>query len=389
MARAKHVAKALTIGKVRQGLGRLRSNWMYIIQIGLAAGLAFGFSHYVIGHALPFFAPMSAVIVYSAAGDRVRKSMELVVGVTLGVGVGDGLIYFVGTGAWQIAVGVAVAVALATFVDRGALVANHAAFAAVLIATILPPETSGGTDRMVDSLVGGMVALLVMALLPASPLRNGRREVARILGLTGSILDEVAQATQVRDAADIARALERARGSQANVNKMITEANNSREVIFASPLLVKQREDMRVLLGLLNNVDNAMRNTRVLSRRAHVAVLDSEPITDELIELLRDAAELTTELSDAILSDPDFADSTTISELTTGLRRLAAQTGVELVHAQDISRGISTTVMLAQVRSLLVDLMGVCGCSHEEASSALIPTTPTPGYEPNVWKGDC
>jgi uncharacterized membrane protein YgaE (UPF0421/DUF939 family) len=50
-----------------------------------------------------------------SSGQRLRRAAELVLGVALGIAIGDALIYEIGTGAWQ----VGLSVLLATlFTDR-------------------------------------------------------------------------------------------------------------------------------------------------------------------------------------------------------------------------------------------------------------------------------
>src|SRR5690242_7681658 len=69
---------------------RLRTSALPILQCGLAAGLAWLVAHDLIGHQRPFFAPIAAVISLGVTlANRRRRAVELVVGVSLGVLVGD------------------------------------------------------------------------------------------------------------------------------------------------------------------------------------------------------------------------------------------------------------------------------------------------------------
>src|SRR5699024_7844351 len=105
---------------------------------------------------------------------RLRRAFELVLGVSLGVGIGDLVIREIGAGYWQIAVVVFTGIVIASFVDRSPMVAMQAANTGVLIATLLPPGSGGSADRMVDALIGGVIGMLVMAIVPRSPLRAAR-----------------------------------------------------------------------------------------------------------------------------------------------------------------------------------------------------------------------
>ncbi|MFX7063731.1 FUSC family protein, partial [Acinetobacter baumannii] len=89
-----------------------------IMQIGLAAGLAYFLARDVAGHPRPFFAPISVVIIIGmTGGDRVSKSLDMALGCILGVLVGDLIFYRLGDGGWQIAVIVAGSLLIASFLS--------------------------------------------------------------------------------------------------------------------------------------------------------------------------------------------------------------------------------------------------------------------------------
>ena len=170
------------------GVERLSDGKMIVIQGSLAAGIAFWFAHHVIGHPQPFFAPMAAVIALGTSTvGRLRRSVELVMGVSLGIGIGDIMISHIGTGSWQIAITVACALAAALFLDKSPLAPIQATCSAVLVATIMPPGTMGGITRMIDALVGGLIGIMVIALVPNSAIRPARREVSRVIGHAGHV----------------------------------------------------------------------------------------------------------------------------------------------------------------------------------------------------------
>lgn len=376
-------ATALTVGRLREGAQRVAVSWPYILQLGFAAGLSYWTALHLFKHALPFFAPMATIIVLSTqGGDRVRKSVELILGVAVGVVLGDILITFVGTGVWQIAVGVILSVTAVMFIDRGVLAANQAAFASVLIATIFPPGTSGGIDRALDALIGGAIGIAVMGLVPKSPLKDGRREIARILAIISEVLEEVAEALTDDDIHQVSDALERARGSQAAINTMIAAANTGKEVIATSPLMWRRRRELRSILRVLRPVDNAMRTTRVLVRRAGVLLDDHSTVSQQQIIMLFELADISHELSEVYYHQPDAALSPHIPDLVVRLRKLAAQADPKVVSPEVFS-GL---MVMGQTRSLIVDLLQVCGLSRHSAVAALIPTVENPGIPPETWE---
>ena len=376
--------KQLAAVRIGAGFRRLNASRLYIIQAGLAAGLSYWVALNLVGHAQPFFAPMSTVIVLSTTGgERFRRSLELVAGVSLGVGLGDLMIAGIGTGVWQIAVAVTLAIAMGTFIDKGVLVANQAAFASILIATILPPGSSGGTDRMIDAFIGGMVGLVVMGVFPESPLRSGRKEIAKILGITASVLDRVAAALRANDTEEIAAALASARGTQGGINAMIAAAKAGKESLDVSPLLWHQRRRVRSLIRILNPVDNAIRNTRVLARRALILAEDGDTVAEEQIEIIAELGAVTRRLYELFDGKGQVMENTELPVLVRRLRVLGGKVGVDVAKG----RVLSAHVILAQSRSLIVDLLQICGLSRRSAAAVLKPTSETPAQPPEVWDG--
>lgn len=378
----KQTATALTVGRLREGVRRVAVAWPYILQLGFATGLSYWTALHVFNHALPFFAPMATIIVLSTqGGDRVRKSIELVLGVTVGVVLGDILISFVGTGVWQIAIGVIVSVTAVMVIDRGVLAANQAAFASVLIATIFPPGTSGGAERALDALIGGVIGIAVMGLVPKSPLKDGRQEIAKILAIISEVLEEVAEALTDDDTHQVSDALERARSSQAAINTMIAAAHTGKEVIATSPIMWRRRRELRSILRVLMPVDNAMRTTRVLVRRAGVLLDDHSAVSQQQIIMLFELADIARELSEVYYHQPDAALSPKIPDLVARLRKLAAEADPKVV----VPPVFSGLMVMGQTRSLIVDLLQVCGLSRRSAVAALVPTVENPGIPPELF----
>jgi len=152
-------------------LRRWRSATVPIAQAAVAAGLSWLVASHVVGHHVPFFAPVSAVVCLGITpGQQLRRVLELIVGVTVGVAVGDVLLSAIGTGAWQMAVVVALAVSVAILLDGGAVITTQAAVSAALVATLYLPAAMTGVSRMIDALIGAAIALAVAAVSPSRAL---------------------------------------------------------------------------------------------------------------------------------------------------------------------------------------------------------------------------
>src|SRR5436305_8008929 len=198
---------------------RVRAGLPFAVQAGLAAGLSWLVANNVLHHQRPFFAPIAAVIALNVSvGQRLRRVVELVLGVALGILVGDSLIYFIGTGPVQIGVGVGAAILVAVFLGGSPVVIGQAAASAVLVATLAPPSGGIYYTRFFDALIGGVVGILVMALLlPVNPLTVIRRAAGPALDVVAAGLRDCALALSDGDRDEAQAALERLRAGGARV----------------------------------------------------------------------------------------------------------------------------------------------------------------------------
>ena len=122
-------------------------------------------------------------------------------------------------------------------------------------------------------------------------------------------------------------------------------------MVRSSPFRRRHRGRVRAMAELVEPLDFALRNTRVLVRRVAVACYRREPIPASYAVLLDDLAECT----DAI------ADELGAGRAATAVRDqlIGARPG----HRSQVERSsdLSAEVVLAQVRSLVADLLAVSG----------------------------
>ncbi|MEU4806772.1 FUSC family protein [Actinosynnema sp. NPDC023587] len=345
-------------------LQRWRGTALPIGQAALAAGLSWLVATSVVGHAHPFFAPIAAVVCLGVSlGQRLRRVVELVVGVSVGVGVGDVLISLIGSGPWQIALVVALAMSTAVLLDGGAVIALQSGSSAVLVATLLPPSAGGGLDRMVDALVGGLVGLAVTALLPANPLTVAHRQAKVVFGELTAALRGVATAVAERDAVRAAGVLARLRSSQEAVDDFTSALRAGGEIATIAPIRWRRRNELARYRATAAPVDYALRNTRVLARRALAALRDGERMPEVLPEVLR-------RYSDALdLLRVELARGDEPVQARATVRDAVAAATTHQLGGD----GFSTRVVLAQVRSVAVDLLQATGLTRAEAAGSLPP----------------
>jgi uncharacterized membrane protein YgaE (UPF0421/DUF939 family) len=331
-----------------------------ILHTALAAAGAWLIAKHLVGHAQPFFAPVSAVITLGlTVGQRRRRAVEVAVGVALGIGVADVLVSAIGTGAAQIAAVVALAMGAALLLGGGPLLAAQAAISAVLVATIQPPSGGISLDRFYDALVGGTTALLVSSLVfPVDPVGVVRRRLTPLLAELGSLLETVADALERRDRAAADRALIEAR----EIDPLLAELHEAVEAAGdTARISLVRRSQLGVLdrhVEAARHVDYAYRNVRVLARGVIRAIALHDATPPSVNEALRELATAARGLA-TFLDDPSKgADG-----------REAALRAAALANAALQETGnMSVSHVVAQIRSTATDFLRAYGFDREQAN---------------------
>ncbi|MBO0855330.1 MAG: aromatic acid exporter family protein [Nocardia sp.] len=362
---------------MRGGWLRLRRSALPILQCAIGSALAWFVAHRLVGHPQPFFAPVAAVVSIGVSfGARLRRSVELVVGVAVGIGIGDLFINQVGTGPWQIALVVGAAMSIAVFLDKGAVIPMQAASSAVLVTTLMPAQAGAASNRMIDALIGGLTGVVVVAVLPVHPVRRARQQAADTLCVVSAALRDCADGLHEQDADKVRSALLSVRGTQPGLDGLRSAVEGGREVSRISPLYWNSRPRLDALRAAVDPLDNAVRNSRVLLRRALTLIRDDEILDPQLIAVVEELAAAMRVVSRFMTAEP--GESPDAVEATRELRRVAKRATKDLVEGT----GLSNHVVLAQLRSIVVDLMQVCGVSRLSAIALLPPTVPNPYVPP-------
>lgn len=113
---------------------------------------------------------------------------------------------------------------------------------------------------------------------------------------------------------------------------------------------------------LVDPTDRAMRNTRVLVRRVAVANYHGEQLPRAYAVLCADLADATDQIAEDLERDQMATDARAT------LMRIGHGTG-EVERVTDLS----AAAMLAQIRSIIVDLLQITGLDVLEATDALPP----------------
>ncbi|ALG87010.1 FUSC family protein [Gordonia phthalatica] len=350
--------------------GRVRRLWLSIVpisQCAIAAGLAWFIAFDLLNHERPFFAPIAAVVSLGLSlARRWRRSVELIFGVSIGILVGDVVITWIGSGAWQISVVVAAAMAVAVFADKGPMLPTQAASSAVLVATLLPPGDAAAYERAVDAVIGGLIGVLVGALVPVNPARRARRDAAGILNTFRDLSHDLATALRADDEDGVYRVLAKARGSQAAIDGLRADVLAGREVGTLSPLYWGSRPRLKKIAATADPIDNAVRNFRVVNRRALALTQRGVAVEESMIEIIDGIGDVFEVLRQMMLAEP--GESPDQADAARALRSVVRKARTSL--ADDVE-DLSEAALLVELRSLLVDLMMVAGLSRMSAIAQL------------------
>jgi uncharacterized membrane protein YgaE (UPF0421/DUF939 family) len=339
---------------------RTRTSSVLAVQAGVAAALSWLFANNLLHHPQPVFAPISAVIVLDiSVGQRLRRTAELVFGVALGIFTGDSLVFAIGTGAWQLGLVVSLATVLAVFVGGTPAVVSNAASSSVLIATLSPPAKGIYYLRFEDALIGGLIALGVLALLlPANPVAAVSRKAGPACTALADALAQTAHAIGDRNADEADVALTRLQEAGVTVSQFRDALPESRETARVAPLRWRSRGALGKYKDAAEYLERALSNARVLARRTVTMIRDEEPIPEELSKSVYSLGEATREVRKTLLTDargPKVAD-------------LSVQAVAEAAEAYRKGLSFSGSAVVAQIRAIATDLLGTADLGHVEAN---------------------
>ncbi|MDQ1292430.1 MAG: hypothetical protein QG608_308 [Actinomycetota bacterium] len=364
---------------------RLRVSAWSVGQSALAAFLAWEAAVHLLGHRSPFFAAVAAIICLGTSQiHRIRRVLELAVGVAIGVALADLLVQALGRGGWQIGVVVLLGMFLALVVDGGNVIVNQAALQGLFV-TVLPTPPGGVITRWQDALIGGALALAVAALLPSDPRTAVRRENHLLAAEMTQALRLSALAARDADLPAAGLALETARGTEPHLRDWQVAVVAGEEINRISPLRNRARAELEANRVALLPVDRAVRNLRVAVRRLLAAVEDlccpgqwvppgptarTEPpaMSEPVLQAVERLADVLEHLPEA-LRDPQGPGAGDFRE---GLRALTTEVSLGVTGPGTLSE----TVVVAQLRSAAIDLFEAVGLSHPQARAMLSDPRP-------------
>jgi len=137
-----------------QRFARLRHRSFFIVQCSTAAAVAWWVATDLLHHQDAFFAPVTVMLCLGMSyGQRLRRVIDVTIGVAIGVLVGDIFVHFAGSGVWQIAVGGPHRDDDCGAVRAGTMLVTQAGVQSVIVTTLVVQQEYA-VSRWLDAVVG-------------------------------------------------------------------------------------------------------------------------------------------------------------------------------------------------------------------------------------------
>ena len=226
--------------------------------------------------------------------------------------------------------------------------------------TVQPPGTGLSGARFLDSLLGGVIGLVVTSVLPASPGRTVHRAAALLLGEIAATIDDVAVALERRDPEPAEDAW--TRSSQIDPDMLRDAVAAGHETLRLAPWLRGTRAQFARYARAATQLDNAVTSVEALSRGAVRAIAQGDNVPPPVAEGLRELADAVRRLESTL---DEGGDETAVRE--PALRAAARAT---LVLQQ--TANLSVSVIVVQVRATAVDLLRGSGLDRDVAERQVL-----------------
>lgn len=348
---------------VERAFGRIRAGSWPVVQTAVAAALAWSAAAVVLGHERPFVAAIAAVIsVGAVAGQTLKRAAEWILGVAVGLTVADLIMMAIGTGPVQTGVIVGLAMFAALMIRSGIMFVTEAGVSALLVAGLDPTTYGVSPDRFLEALVGGGVALAVSGAFPSNPSLRARQAARPVLEDLATALRDSAAALIGGDLELAERGLSEARRIDGALALLREELDGGYQIARYSPSRRRHLGHIGYYAAAADQLDLAVRNTRVLARAAVTMVREKGAAPGQLPEAILGLA-LAVEALAGYLEQPDHP--------LEDVRRFALEAAGEATRVLEGSNDLETSVLVAQIRSTAVDLLQATGMDPSEALEAL------------------
>ncbi|WP_345375386.1 FUSC family protein [Frondihabitans cladoniiphilus] len=343
---------------------RLRRAWSTlpaVVQIVVAATIAYAICHFVLGHANPLFGVTITISSLGLTRDaRPRRVAVNAAGVLVGIVLTELLLLVVGKGVWQVGVVILVTLVVARFLTREAAFAIAAATQGVIV-MLLPDPAGGPFVRSLDGLVGGAVALVITALVPRDPLGLARADARRLFAELEATFELLVLALRHDDVKRADAALGRLRGTQPLLDDWAATLDSAVSISRVSPFLRGRLPSLQQQARIHRYLDLAVRNLRVVTRRIDTTIGDGRR-RPEVADLLGSTGRAVGALAESI----DDVEKRPLAR--DALSAVARRLDPAVVMPGAV---VGETILVLMLRPLVIDLLMATGLEHAEARDRL------------------
>lgn len=345
----------------KESLGRVVDSLAPAIQITIGALLAYSVAVYGLGHAAPLLAVTVCITSLGFSRDaRPRRILQTAIGMVVGIAISEIAIIYLGAGVLQIALVLILVLISARFISASSAFAVTAAIQAMLV-QILPAPDGGVFIRTFDGLIGGVMALIVTALIPRDPRGIARSDANKLFDFFIETMQSLRLALRDANKSLSNQALKNARASQPLIDNWRMSLDSALSISRISPFLMKHKSELRRQRNLMRAMDLATRNLRVIVRRVNFLLKD-DVARPYLADLCEQIAEAVTNIQEGITEREEL--------------ELARVQLLEIIKQLDPKKfGIADQLREASVllllRPLLVDLLCATGMTEDAARAEL------------------
>jgi uncharacterized membrane protein YgaE (UPF0421/DUF939 family) len=346
---------------LKGSLARVKDSLWQIMQLVIASFSSYLIAHFALGHPVPL---LSVTVAISSLGftrdTRPGRVASTAIAMVVGVLISETLLIAFGHGAWQLSLAIAVSLLLARAFSKNPAFALTVTLQAVLVQMLTAP-TGGPFARVLDGLVGGLVALSFTALLPRNPIKLARRDAAELFALLKKTLADLRQVALTGDPEVADAALGRIRKTQPLVDNWHGSLESAQAISRISPLYRWAQLEIAQQRQLLDGMDLATRNLRVITRRVDFLLQDGKSLEKiaPLFSKLLIAADLLEQSVD------DFS-------MRAKAKKYLEKLIVTLDPVQfEPKLSLAETVLLMQMRPMTIDLAIAAGLDATKARRLL------------------
>lgn len=353
---------------------RLRSGWTRAqgavvpnTQSAIAATIAWLICRYIIGQEHPIFGAIACYLAMGFSRNREpRRVLEIGLGATFGVFIGEMVDRFVGFGWWQLLLIMLVTPLLARFIDRADLVTFQSTINAMVVASmaslvLAPGQVQTGMARWVDALVGAGVALVASIILPTNITSRPRRYTSTAMLRLADALASIADGLTKGEGNHIQSAYGHLKVARHQLTDGSAALSSALDLAMINPRLRGERMDLAELDRLLTITGRMHTSMTMLTRQARAIVSEIGPST-QAGALVSEVATSMRHLSSSVghWNKPVLA--------RTEASLVAKELAPLEVGDQDDWR---TAALVSLLRAVVVDLLQLTGLSHDQARTAL------------------